>query len=322
MGLSRSFARLLLIPALVVAPAWAAEFPTRPITCIGPFEERGGADIVLRALGQLMKEYIGQPFINVNRPGGAGLVAGKALAEAKPDGYTVGALISTAAVPEIYTYFRDAPYTSKDLRPLLRITTFPFALFVKADAPWQRLEEFLETARSHPGPLRYAHPGKGHIYHLLMEAVERQAAVNLQGFPTKGGAPSLAAVLNGHVPAGLAATAGGKRYVEGGRLRMLAVQHTGRLKWAPEVPTFTELGHSFGLAPWYLSLFVPARTPDAIATRLHDAIKAAMDDSRFRTALAEAGLEVDYADPDGVRRDLETDRRVIGGLLQMLGMNP
>jgi tripartite-type tricarboxylate transporter receptor subunit TctC len=108
--------------------------------------------------------------------------------------------------------------------------------------------------------------------------------------------------------------------VVAGTLRMLAVQHKERFAWAPNVPTFAEAGYDFGFAPWYISVFAPAKTPDDIISRLHAAMKKAMADPRYRDTLEKVGLIPDYGSEEDVRRDMQADARVIGGLLKTLGM--
>ena len=300
--------------------AQAQEYPSHAITSISPFPPGGGAETLQRTLSGLMRDFIGQPVMHVNKSGGGTTVAGTAIATAKPDGYTIGGLVSTGAVPEIYSYFSQASYSSKDLQPIIRIASFPYALYVRSDAPWQTLDQFLGAAKEKPKQIAFAHAGRGHAYQLLIVAVARKAGIELNDLPTAGCAPVLNAVLGSHVQAGSCGASSVKEHIEAGKIRMLALQHRERLSWAPNVPTFAELGYDFGLAPWYLSLFAPAGTSEAIVKKLHDATKAAMEDKRFTAFLEKAGAEPDYADAEAVRRDIEADRKVFGGLLKELGL--
>jgi tripartite-type tricarboxylate transporter receptor subunit TctC len=315
-----SIALLVLPPALVLPEAVAADYPTKAITSIIPFGPGGASDVLLRIMASVLKDYIGQPIVSLNKPGAAGTIAGNTIAKATPDGYTFGALVSTGAVPEIYRYFHQSPYTSADLRPVIRIATIPYALFVKSDSPWRTLNDFLSAARANPDGFTYAHAGRGHVYHLFMTAVARKAGVNIEDIAVEGGAPAITIVLGGHVQASVAATSAGKEQVAAGKLRMLAVQHRERLAWAPDVPTFAEAGYAFGFAPWYNSVFVPAKTPNDVVGKLHETMRTAMNDSRYVDQVEKVGLAPDYGSPDDVRRDLEADIRVIGGMLKTLNM--
>jgi tripartite-type tricarboxylate transporter receptor subunit TctC len=311
----------LLATALAVflSSALAADYPTKPITTIGPFGS-GAADVMVRTLAGLMPEYLGQPLVYVSKPGAAGTIAGHMIVQAPPDGYTIGALVSTGAVPEIYRHFRESPYTSADLRPVIRLGSAPYALFVKSNSPWKTLDEFVAAARAKPDGLSYVHAGVGHVYHVLLTAVMKKAGASIKDVGVAGGGQAITMLLGGHVDGAMAATSAGKEHVASGTLRMLAVQHKERFAWAPNVPTFAESGYDFGFAPWYISMFAPAKTPDDIIARLHGAMRKAMADPRYRDTLEKVGLVPDYGSPDDVRSDVRADVRVIGGVLKNLGM--
>jgi tripartite-type tricarboxylate transporter receptor subunit TctC len=296
-----------------------ADYPTKPITTIGPFGS-GAADVMVRTLANLMPEYLGQPLVYISKPGAAGTIAGNLIAQAPPDGYTIGALVSTGAVPEIYRHFREAPYTSADLRPVIRLGTAPYALFVQAKSPSKTLADFVSAVRAKPDELSYVHAGVGHVYHVLITAVMKKSGASIKDVGVGGGGQAITMLLGGHVDAAVAATSAGKEHVAAGTLRMLAVQHKERFPWAPGVPTFAEAGYDFGFAPWYISMFAPAKTPDHIIAGLHGAMRKAMADPRYRENLEKVGLVPDYGGPDDVRSDVQADIRVIGGVLKNLGM--
>lgn len=314
-----AFAALLTSLAGTASPAWAADYPTKPIQAIGPFGA-GGADLVVRKLAELTPKYLGQPLVYLNKPGAAGTIAGETIARAAPDGYTIGALVSTGAVPEIYRYFQEARYTSADLRPIIRIGSFPYALFVKADSRWATLGDFVAEARAKPDDLSYVHAGVGHAYHLLLTSVMKKAGASIKDAPVAGGGPAIVMLLGGHVDGAMAAVSSGKEHLIAGKLRMLAVQHDQRFSWAPQVPTFAEAGYDFGFAPWYLSVFAPAKTPDSVVSRLQSAMKQAVSEPSYRTLMENAGIVLDFGSEEDVRRDIQTDIRVIGGILRNLGM--
>jgi tripartite-type tricarboxylate transporter receptor subunit TctC len=313
---------LLVLPLMPVAPVQSAEFPSRPVTSLGPFGAGGGADTMLRAVAGVIKPHLGQPLVHVNKAGGGSTIAANVVAKGKPDGYTIVTLVSTGAIPEIYTHFREAPYTSKDLRPVIRMTANPYALWVHADSPVKTVEDFVKAAKAKAGQMTFAHAGRGHIYHLLMTALQNKAGIKLRDVPTKGGGPTIKETLGKHVDAGIASAQSGKKYMEAGTLRMLAVEHSGRIPWAPDVKTFAEQGYDFNLSPWYLSVFVNAKTPDPIVNTLHDALKASLEDPKFLDIAKKSGMFIDYGTAAAVLNDVENDRKVILPLLKQLGMGP
>ena len=311
----------LLAVVLIFKTVIASEYPTRPITSLGPFGAGGGADTVLRAMAGVIEDHLGQPFVHVNKPGGASTVAAATVASGKPDGYTIVSLVSPGAIPEIYKHFRDVPYTSKDLRPVLRITTFPYCLYVNSSSGIATVDGLIKQAKAKGGSMSYAHAGRGHVYHLLMEGVLGKAGAKMRDVPTKGAGPALKNLVGEHIDAAIGSCSAGKKFVDSGDLTAIAVQHHSRLSWAPfdRVATFAEQGHDMKLSPWYLSVFVHAKTPHYIVQRLHDGIKGALDDPRFREIIAKRRIEVDYTGPVGVLADIEGDKEVLAGLLKKMG---
>ena len=98
-----------------------------------------------------MEKELKVSVVVVNKPGGAMTVGGYATASAKPDGYTIGHLLNPTMVPEVYTYFQSAPYTSADLKPICIAQSFFIGIMVRGDAPWNSLKELVEYARKNPG---------------------------------------------------------------------------------------------------------------------------------------------------------------------------
>ena len=295
------------------------DYPSKPVTLIGSMQDGGASDVLLRPLASVMYNYMGQPFIVINKAGAQGSLAGSFVAKSKPDGYTAANLISTGAVPEIYKHFFEANYTRADLKPVMRLASFPYALSVRSDSPWKTFEDVVNYSKKNPGKVSYGHAGRGHIYHLLMTAVCRRAGIQIKDVTFKGGGPTNTALLGGHIDLGISATAGQQPFVEAGKFRMLVLEHWKRLDNFKDVPTFKEIGYDFGLGPWANSLFVPKDTPDAIVKKLHDGIQKAMGDTSFKAMAANAGLNIDYADAETVKMNAEADRKVIGGFLKELG---
>ena len=295
-------------------------FPTRPVTSLGPFGAGGGADTLLRALATVIEPHLGQPLVHVNKPGGASTVAAAAVATGKPDGYTVVSLVSPGAVPEIYKHFREVPYTSKDLRPVMRLATFPYTFYAHAESGWKTFGDFVAAAKAKSGEISYAHAGRGHVYHLTMTAIARNAGFGMRDIPTGGAGPAMKQVLGKHVDAAIGSTGSTKKYVEAGTITLLGVQHKERLDWAPNVPTFAEMGYDLGIAPWYLAMYVHVKTPDAIVKKLQTSFTAALQEKRVVDVMNKVGiLTNEWAGPEAVLKDMDRDREVLAKLLKDLG---
>lgn len=298
----------------------AAEWPERPITSIVSFAAGGGADIALRALANYVKDHLGQPFLTVNKPGGGSSAAGLELLSKPADGYTVASLVSAGAVPEVYRYFQEVPYTSKDLQPVARITIFPFGFYVNAASPWKTLADFVKDAKASPDKFTYAHTGRGVLIHLTGAALINAEGLNIREVPTKGAAEVMQLLLGKHVDLGLGSTASVKKYVDAGELRVLAVAADRRVSFLPDAPTFKELGYDFGLPPLYVTMFVRAGTPDDIVRKLRVAVQKTLDDPRYIELAQKAGVEVESADLATVHKELQAEEKVVAPLLRKLNL--
>jgi tripartite-type tricarboxylate transporter receptor subunit TctC len=298
--------------------ALAETFPSKPVVLVSSFGPGGTTDVAMRALGSVFYTYFGQPAIVVNKVGGAGIVAGDFVVKQKPDGYTVANLVPSGAVPEVYTYFRKATYTSDDLKPLCLMNLWPFGLYVKGDSQFKSLNDIIAYAKKNPGKLTYAHNGRGHSYHLLMELVKDKNGIKTGDVTFGSGADVAMQVLGQHVDFGLSATAGTvDSLIKAGKLRLLAVHHSERLSMYPDVPTFEELGYKFRLH--YGALFVNKNTPEDIAQKLREGLKKCFDDKSFKSIMNQMGFIIRYEGPEYVQNLMASEKEVVGPLLKKLG---
>jgi tripartite-type tricarboxylate transporter receptor subunit TctC len=295
------------------------DYPTRPITLVGCFGVGGGLDTALRLLSTVLPNHLGTTAVVIAKGGGAGIVAGDFIAKAKPDGYTVAGLVASAAVPEVYTHFRKATYTSKDLTPICVMTTDAFVLSTRADSPYKSLDDLIAAARKNPGKLSYGHAGRGHTFHLVMEQILDKNKVDMRDVPFKGGAMIAAQTTGGHVDCGLHSTVTAKPLVEGKKLRILTVYTPGLKKpgWIT-TPTAAELGYK--LRPHYVGLFLPNGVPDPIVKKLREGMKACITDPVFAKLLKKVGNIPNYQDAEQLRANMKAEKEIVLPLLEKLGM--
>src|SRR5436309_10183684 len=135
------FQRTALGFALLVFASFAiAAYPDRPITLIVPWAAGGGTDATARIIGTLLEKEIGQPVNVVNRVGGSGVVGHSAIAQAAPDGYTIG--IITVEIGMMHwqglTDLTGASYT-----PIAVVNADPAGVQVAADAPYKTVNDLV-----------------------------------------------------------------------------------------------------------------------------------------------------------------------------------
>ena len=200
----RRFLLLAIATASAVAPhaVQAQTYPLKPVTLVSPFAAGGTSDVVSRAVGTRMSATLGQPVIIVNRTGAGGTIGIGSTAAAPPDGYTLvmGGLGSVVFSAGVYgTKLKFDP--QKQLEPIAPVAVVPTVIVVRADSPFKALGELVQTAKSHPGKVRYGSAGVGGTLHIAGELFERIAKVQLTHVPYKGGAPAVTDLLAGNIEA-------------------------------------------------------------------------------------------------------------------------
>jgi tripartite-type tricarboxylate transporter receptor subunit TctC len=311
---------VLLLPIFVATahPLFAQEnYPTKAITFVVPFSPGGSTDLGARALAQFLSSSLGQPVVILNKPGGAATIGGNAVATAKPDGYTLGFLPLSPTIPEAYTYFLGAPYTSKDLKPVSRAIAPVAAITVKTDAPWKSFKDLVEYARKNPG-MKYGTTGLGSSSHTLMVTIEKAEGVKFSHITFQGDSDIATAILGRHIPFGLPSFVAVKPQVDAGNLRVLAVYLGKRLDVFPAAPTVAELGYKLPYYP-YLGVFAPKGTPDPIIRKLDKTIEQLKDDPTFVEKINSLGLAVTYEGTESFKSSIAQAKTNIDHLFKELG---
>jgi tripartite-type tricarboxylate transporter receptor subunit TctC len=273
----------------------AAVYPERSITFICPWPAGGTADATMRALCVAAGRHLGQPMVLENRAGASGMLGLKALASAKPDGYTVGQIpISVTRFSQLGSVQIDP---MKDLTYLARTSGQTFGIAVRADAPWKTLKELVAQAKANPGKVSYGTSGLGSATHVGMEEFAMVAGVQFNAIPYKGGAPALQDLLGGQIDA-LADSSAWAPHVKSGKLRLLATWGEKRTQEFPEVQTLREQGFDVVVdAP--NGVGAPKGLEPAIERRLREAFKAAVESPEFTGACNKIDAPVLYLDgPD------------------------
>jgi tripartite-type tricarboxylate transporter receptor subunit TctC len=307
--------------AATLAPLGAVRaqaYPSRPITLIVPWPAGGSTDRHLRTLAEIAKKELGQPVVVENRPGGGGTTGpGNMALNAKPDGYTIAQFpMGMLRIP----HMQKVPWNPlTDFTYLLGVSGYTFGFTVKSDSPFKTFNDYIEAARKQPGQVNYGSTGIGTSPHLLMEEVALAAKVQLNHIPYKGNNDLQQALLGGHVMAQSDAT-GWDKFVDAGQMRLLVTFGEQRTRRWPDVPTAKELGYGVVSQSPY-GLVAPKGMDPAIAKRLHDAFKKAMDDPKHVELLAQLNQDAWYRTgpqyEQWARETFERDR----GLIERLGLS-
>jgi tripartite-type tricarboxylate transporter receptor subunit TctC len=253
------------------------QYPAKPLTLIIPFPPGGSTDIVGRVAAEGLAQELGQPVVVDNRSGAGGAIGAKAIAEAAPDGYTIGlATVSTHVVNFIVRGDALRYDPLRDFTLISQIAAVPNVVSVHPGVPARNMAEFLTFARQNPGKLNFGTPGNGSLGHLIGETFKYAAKVDMVHVPYKGAGPALNDALGGQVQVLFDNLPSSLPHIQAGKLRALAVAWDKRLAILPDVPTFAEVGLGIVNDPSWFGLVAPPRLPPDIVVRLHAALVKAL----------------------------------------------
>jgi tripartite-type tricarboxylate transporter receptor subunit TctC len=256
----------------------AKDYPTKPIKFIIPSSAGGMGDVTGRLLAKVMEKHLGQPVLPENKAGGGGGIGLTALAKAKPDGYTIansnpGGII---LVPKT----RDVPYTEDSFAKVAVYIAQEIIMWSTPDAPYKTFKELIKYAKQHPNEVRVGNFGATWSI-MLLRMIAKHHGLQWKIVPFKGGGEGSAAILGGHVKAGVGgAGTPADQAARAGKLNMLAIFSRGHLDDFPKVPNLEDLGYDFFMMSNRVIL-APAGTPEPVRQKLEDVIKKAVADPDF-----------------------------------------
>lgn len=298
------------------------KYPEKPIQSLIPYNPGGSTDLYVRALTESMSKYLGQPVIPVNKPGAGGSIAGAALVNSKPDGYTIAHLNPSQTHPELMVYFKPAPYTSKDLQFVANWGYYQFGLVVRSDSPWVSLKEFVEYARNNPGKIRCGNSGTGGRFWITAMSFVKQTGINIKDIPFQGDVETMTALLGNHIEMGIVTFWGGVlQQIEAKKIRPLCSFTEKRLEELPGVPTIKELGYQYreGLGVSYLGTFLPKGTPPNITAKISEAIRKTTEDTAFKAKMKKLGCPIWYLGTKDFEEYDARDAKLIEALFKEMG---
>jgi tripartite-type tricarboxylate transporter receptor subunit TctC len=313
------FACLLYLPLLV--PNTARAYPDQPIKVIVTFPPGGSADIVIRALQPLLAEDLHQPLVVENRSGAGGNIGIAAVAQAAPDGYTIG--VAAAGVLTVNPYLNRAAMTFdplKDLAPVTLLAEIPFVLVSSQQANLVSVADVIAAAKAHPGALSLGHGGNGTAMHLTSALFAQKAGIDIQLVSYRGTAPATVDVLAGHIPLAVLDIPASQQLIREGKLKAIGVSAAKRVAFLPEVPPLVELGlRDFESVGWF-GLVAPAGTPPDIVNRLNAAFVKALNDPAAAEKIRVLGAEPAPSSPEKFAAFIRSESVKWGKLIAEAGI--
>ena len=287
--------------------AHAQSFPARPIRVVVPFGPGGSSDVVARIVVDGAAEALGQPLVIENVPGAGGNIGTARVAKAAPDGYTlVECTIGTCAInPSIYA---STGYDlQKDFVPVFLVGGVMNIFTVHPSTAIKSIADLVAHAKAHPGKLPAAIGAVGSSNHLTPVWFASVAGIEMLWVPFKGAGDAITALLGGQVMMFVDNEPSILPQITSGKARPLAVTGPRRSTYLPNVPTMEELGYKgFVVEPWY-GFMAPQGTPRAAVEKLNAALNAAIQNSRIKKRLEEAGLRLVGGAPERLGEQIKSE---------------
>lgn len=314
----RIVAGSFLLLFLALGTSAAAGYPEKPINLMIPYGGGGTTDVTARLLANIAQDDFAKPLVVVNKPGGGGVLMHELLAQAKPDGYTLG-VVATGVLTRT-PFLRKVKYDpEKDFTYIMLFALWQYGLVVKADSPWQTLEEFIDYAKQNPGKVTYSTAGTGSAQYLAMEYIAQVEGIKWTHIPYKGGINAVTAVLGGHVTA-CAQAVEWKPYVEDGQLRLLAVLGGQRIPNFPDVKTLKELGYDYEVVSGP-GIAAPAGLPAEVVDYITKGFTKASKDPKFLDLLKKLDMLPYHLDKPQFEAYIKKDIPKKKKLVESLGLS-
>ncbi|HFA59603.1 MAG TPA: tripartite tricarboxylate transporter substrate binding protein [Rhodospirillales bacterium] len=305
---------------LVAGPGASAAYPERPITIIVPWGAGGGTDATGRILASLMEKRLGVPVTVVNRTGGSGVVGHAAIANAPPDGYTIGVITVETGMMH-WAGLTDIDYRS--YTPLALYNEDPAGVQVRADSPWNSVAEMLADIRSNPpGTYKASGTGQGGIWHLALAGMLDAAGLEsdrVTWVPSQGAAPGLQDLVAGGVDIVTSSVPEAKALIDAGKVKSLAVMAEERNPVFPDVPTLKEEGVDWTLGAWR-GIAGPKGLPQEVVDTLVPVLKEIHESKEFRDFMAQRGFGVVWKGPEDFEAFMAERDAALGKVMKKLGL--
>ena len=291
----------LLVSGLMLAsfasPGHAQDWPQKPIRIIVSFGPGGGADIIGRILADSMQAKLGKPVVIENKPGAGGIIGNEAVANAEPDGYTLGIMTAGQIIAAVTRKnMRYVTLTAFD--PVGQIATASLLIVTRPDFPANTVKELVAAAKADPGKIVFASPGFAATQHFAGEMFKQTAKVDLLHVPFKTSPEAINATLGKHADVLFDTVSALIGHVQSGQLKALAVTGKSRFPAVPDVPAAVESGvlPGYDVTTWY-GLFAPHGTPAPVIAKLSKTLNESLADDTVRQRMVAAGVVVQTSTP-------------------------
>jgi tripartite-type tricarboxylate transporter receptor subunit TctC len=311
---------LMFLMMAGATPAFAEDYPVRPVTILTPFSAGSATDTAARLIGKYLEAALGQPFVIENREGAGGMLAAEAVAQAKPDGYTL-LLTSNSTHSAAPALFKHVPYDPiKDFTPIARVGSFPSFIAVNNDLPVKSMAELVAYAKANPGKLTAGYGNS--TGRITVETLKRRLGLDIVPVPYRSNPMAVTDLMAGHIQMGVPDFSTGLPILKAGKIRALAVLTKERDPALPDIPTLdATVMPGYDLLAW-TGIFGPAGMPQNIVDTLAKPIEKTLANDEVRNRFRDGGVEIYWIGPTGFSDYVKVELVKWTTLIKAAGIEP
>jgi tripartite-type tricarboxylate transporter receptor subunit TctC len=315
----------LIVPVLALAftlrqPAWAQDYPNRPVTILVPLAAGGAMDIIARTIAPKLAERLGKSVLVEERVGAGTVLAANDIAHGTADGYSLLDAPSGTMTTNVTLYKKLSYDPVADFVPIALLCQVPFVLVTGADQPFKTMAELIAYGKANPGKLSFGSTGTGTVPHLAGEILKSMAGIDMVHVPYKGGPPALNDIMGNQIQLFFADTAIAPPLIAAGKIRALGVSSKTPVGVLPGVPAIADTVPGFEAVSWHL-IVAQSGTPRPIVDKLHDAFKTVVNSPDIRQKMITMGLiPVDTPSVDALQGFVKTEIGHWGDLVRTIGI--
>lgn len=296
-----------------------AAYPDHTVHLVVGFSPGGGTDLLARVVAQKLSDKWHQPVLVENRDGANGTIAEDHVAHSAPDGYTISWIANAHTIAPSELKLNYDPVKSFDSVSVLAYS--PGVLLINASLPIKTIKEFIAYAKENPGKLNFGHSGTGSSDYLQGEMLMQMTGIKMTSVPFKGAGPTIPALMSNEIQVKFASSSVAVGALKSDKVRALAVGTKARSPMMPDLPTIGEALNlpNFDANTWY-GVMVPAGTPTAIVTLLHDDFIAAIKTDEVQKVMADQGFVTVASSPAEMDKTNSEDMARWAEVMQKAGI--
>ncbi len=295
---------VMLLALAALAPAFAQDYPRKPVTAIVAFNPGGGTDVAARVILKAAEKYFGGTFVVDNKPGAGGAIGFTAIATAPKDGYTIGMINPPTVLLNPIQLGDKVKYKLDDFYPIANFVTDPGACAVPNGSPFKTLQDVIDAAKKSPDTVRFGYGGPGTSESLTLRQLEQTKGIKVRKVPFSGTGPQVTALLGNQIDVMFTNASEIVGQYTSKQLRVLAVGSAKRIDMMPDVPTYKESGFD-AVQVAMRGLAAPKGVDPRYLKVLSDAMKKTFDDPDFQKRAKELNLPLDYLGPEDYMKTLK-----------------